>query len=149
MVVQAYRLALCPLAGGVGPWALSDQPLLRGAKSRSKGMSNCLLPSPFSCTGLSLPISKIVLGIFQSKRPKYVSVGNGCLYLLAFLLRGQAPTPEIKAAWVNEIRKVLTSQLQACRGKDVFGYLFLLSFALGTFLKFKAISQFLAIQDQT
>ncbi|PNI38188.1 MCF2L isoform 12, partial [Pan troglodytes] len=27
----------------------------------------------------------------------------------------QAPTPEIKAAWVNEIRKVLTSQLQACR----------------------------------
>uniref|UniRef100_A0A8C0G8L8 MCF.2 cell line derived transforming sequence like n=1 Tax=Chelonoidis abingdonii TaxID=106734 RepID=A0A8C0G8L8_CHEAB len=29
----------------------------------------------------------------------------------------QAPTPEIKATWVNEIRKVLTSQLQACRGK--------------------------------
>ncbi|XP_057563748.1 guanine nucleotide exchange factor DBS isoform X1 [Hippopotamus amphibius kiboko] len=27
----------------------------------------------------------------------------------------QAPTPEIKAAWVREIRKVLTSQLQACR----------------------------------
>ncbi|KAL0614504.1 Guanine nucleotide exchange factor DBS [Plecturocebus cupreus] len=27
----------------------------------------------------------------------------------------QAPTLEIKAAWVNEIRKVLTSQLQACR----------------------------------
>ncbi|XP_058132378.1 guanine nucleotide exchange factor DBS isoform X9 [Dasypus novemcinctus] len=27
----------------------------------------------------------------------------------------QAPTAEIKAAWVNEIRKVLTSQLQACR----------------------------------
>ncbi|XP_049557225.1 guanine nucleotide exchange factor DBS isoform X3 [Orcinus orca] len=27
----------------------------------------------------------------------------------------QAPTPEIKAAWVSEIRKVLTSQLQACR----------------------------------
>uniref|UniRef100_A0A8C5VJ41 MCF.2 cell line derived transforming sequence like n=1 Tax=Microcebus murinus TaxID=30608 RepID=A0A8C5VJ41_MICMU len=27
----------------------------------------------------------------------------------------QAPTPEIKAAWVGEIRKVLTSQLQACR----------------------------------
>uniref|UniRef100_A0A8C0G3M3 MCF.2 cell line derived transforming sequence like n=1 Tax=Chelonoidis abingdonii TaxID=106734 RepID=A0A8C0G3M3_CHEAB len=27
----------------------------------------------------------------------------------------QAPTPEIKATWVNEIRKVLTSQLQACR----------------------------------
>ncbi|XP_023408975.2 guanine nucleotide exchange factor DBS isoform X1 [Loxodonta africana] len=27
----------------------------------------------------------------------------------------QAPTPEIKAAWVNEIRKVLTSQLQAFR----------------------------------
>ncbi|XP_053419519.1 guanine nucleotide exchange factor DBS isoform X4 [Nycticebus coucang] len=27
----------------------------------------------------------------------------------------QAPTPEIKAAWVNEIRKVLTSQLQAYR----------------------------------
>ncbi|XP_069323894.1 guanine nucleotide exchange factor DBS isoform X2 [Eulemur rufifrons] len=27
----------------------------------------------------------------------------------------QAPTPEIKAAWVGEIRKVLTGQLQACR----------------------------------
>ncbi|XP_026724356.1 guanine nucleotide exchange factor DBS isoform X7 [Athene cunicularia] len=27
----------------------------------------------------------------------------------------QAPTPEVKATWVNEIRKVLTSQLQACR----------------------------------
>lgn len=28
----------------------------------------------------------------------------------------QAPTPEIKSAWVNEIRKVLTEQLKACRG---------------------------------
>uniref|UniRef100_A0A665U0X6 Guanine nucleotide exchange factor DBS-like n=1 Tax=Echeneis naucrates TaxID=173247 RepID=A0A665U0X6_ECHNA len=27
----------------------------------------------------------------------------------------QAPTPEIKTAWVNEIRKVLTQQLKACR----------------------------------
>ncbi|XP_030604787.1 guanine nucleotide exchange factor DBS isoform X4 [Archocentrus centrarchus] len=27
----------------------------------------------------------------------------------------QAPTPEIKTAWVNEIRKVLTQQLRACR----------------------------------
>ncbi|KAM9333911.1 guanine nucleotide exchange factor DBS [Symphorus nematophorus] len=27
----------------------------------------------------------------------------------------QAPTPEIKTSWVNEIRKVLTQQLQACR----------------------------------
>ncbi|KAM9327952.1 guanine nucleotide exchange factor DBS isoform 2-T2 [Pholidichthys leucotaenia] len=27
----------------------------------------------------------------------------------------QAPTPEIKTAWLNEIRKVLTQQLQACR----------------------------------
>ncbi|XP_031956414.1 guanine nucleotide exchange factor DBS isoform X9 [Corvus moneduloides] len=27
----------------------------------------------------------------------------------------QAPTPEVKATWVSEIRKVLTSQLQACR----------------------------------
>ncbi|XP_028428026.1 guanine nucleotide exchange factor DBS isoform X2 [Perca flavescens] len=27
----------------------------------------------------------------------------------------QAPTPEIKTAWVNEIRKVLTQQLNACR----------------------------------
>ncbi|XP_027632011.1 guanine nucleotide exchange factor DBS isoform X2 [Tupaia chinensis] len=27
----------------------------------------------------------------------------------------QAPTPEVKAAWVSEIRKVLTSQLRACR----------------------------------
>uniref|UniRef100_A0A4W4HFQ9 Mcf.2 cell line derived transforming sequence-like a n=1 Tax=Electrophorus electricus TaxID=8005 RepID=A0A4W4HFQ9_ELEEL len=29
----------------------------------------------------------------------------------------QAPTPEIKTAWVNEIRKVLTGQLKACRGE--------------------------------
>ncbi|XP_047186675.1 guanine nucleotide exchange factor DBS isoform X1 [Scophthalmus maximus] len=27
----------------------------------------------------------------------------------------QAPTPEIKTSWVNEIRKVLTQQLKACR----------------------------------
>ncbi|KAM3850729.1 guanine nucleotide exchange factor DBS-like [Diretmus argenteus] len=27
----------------------------------------------------------------------------------------QAPTPEIKSVWVNEIRKVLTEQLKACR----------------------------------
>ncbi|XP_034407103.1 guanine nucleotide exchange factor DBS isoform X3 [Cyclopterus lumpus] len=27
----------------------------------------------------------------------------------------QAPTPEIKTSWVNEIRKVLTQQLRACR----------------------------------
>ncbi|XP_078021676.1 guanine nucleotide exchange factor DBS isoform X6 [Epinephelus lanceolatus] len=27
----------------------------------------------------------------------------------------QAPTPEIKTAWLNEIRKVLTQQLKACR----------------------------------
>ncbi|XP_049634053.1 guanine nucleotide exchange factor DBS isoform X2 [Suncus etruscus] len=30
----------------------------------------------------------------------------------------QAPTAEIKAAWVSEIRKVLTSQLQACRASQ-------------------------------
>uniref|UniRef100_A0A8B9I639 MCF.2 cell line derived transforming sequence like n=3 Tax=Anseriformes TaxID=8826 RepID=A0A8B9I639_9AVES len=34
----------------------------------------------------------------------------------------QAPTPEVKATWVNEIRKVLTSQLQACRGKIFWIY---------------------------
>uniref|UniRef100_A0A1A8CDC0 MCF.2 cell line derived transforming sequence-like n=1 Tax=Nothobranchius kadleci TaxID=1051664 RepID=A0A1A8CDC0_NOTKA len=31
----------------------------------------------------------------------------------------QAPTPEIKTLWVNEIRKVLTQQLKACRGRPV------------------------------
>lgn len=30
----------------------------------------------------------------------------------------QAPTAEIKTAWVNEIRKVLTQQLQACRASQ-------------------------------
>ncbi|XP_043927819.1 guanine nucleotide exchange factor DBS [Protopterus annectens] len=30
----------------------------------------------------------------------------------------QAPTPEVKTAWVNEIRKVLTCQLQACRASQ-------------------------------
>uniref|UniRef100_A0A2I3TX10 Guanine nucleotide exchange factor DBS n=1 Tax=Pan troglodytes TaxID=9598 RepID=A0A2I3TX10_PANTR len=46
----------------------------------------------------------------------------------------QAPTPEIKAAWVNEIRKVLTSQLQACRGEAVFKRLFPVASAPGAFL---------------
>uniref|UniRef100_A0A672ZDA8 Mcf.2 cell line derived transforming sequence-like a n=1 Tax=Sphaeramia orbicularis TaxID=375764 RepID=A0A672ZDA8_9TELE len=43
----------------------------------------------------------------------------------------QAPTAEIKTAWVNEIRKVLTQQLQACRGtiKHRLSFL-LLSFLL-------------------
>uniref|UniRef100_A0A8C4VEG8 MCF.2 cell line derived transforming sequence like n=1 Tax=Falco tinnunculus TaxID=100819 RepID=A0A8C4VEG8_FALTI len=36
----------------------------------------------------------------------------------------QAPTPEVKATWVNEIRKVLTSQLQACRGEIFWIYIF-------------------------
>ncbi|XP_077456243.1 guanine nucleotide exchange factor DBS isoform X2 [Stigmatopora argus] len=31
----------------------------------------------------------------------------------------QAPTPEIKTSWVTEIRKVLTQQLKACRGKHL------------------------------
>uniref|UniRef100_A0A3Q2DJ84 Mcf.2 cell line derived transforming sequence-like a n=1 Tax=Cyprinodon variegatus TaxID=28743 RepID=A0A3Q2DJ84_CYPVA len=32
----------------------------------------------------------------------------------------QAPTTDIKTAWVNEIRKVLTQQLKACRGRRVW-----------------------------
>lgn len=31
----------------------------------------------------------------------------------------QAPTPEVKTEWVKEIRKVLTQQLNACRGRLV------------------------------
>ncbi|XP_013880099.1 guanine nucleotide exchange factor DBS [Austrofundulus limnaeus] len=31
----------------------------------------------------------------------------------------QAPTPEVKTEWVKEIRKVLTQQLKACRGRLV------------------------------
>lgn len=34
--------------------------------------------------------------------------------------RFQAPTADVKTTWVNEIRKVLTTQLQACRGKDIW-----------------------------
>ncbi|XP_056245227.1 guanine nucleotide exchange factor DBS isoform X6 [Seriola aureovittata] len=30
----------------------------------------------------------------------------------------QAPTTEVKTTWVNEIRKVLTTQLEACRGTE-------------------------------
>ncbi|XP_059198732.1 guanine nucleotide exchange factor DBS [Centropristis striata] len=30
----------------------------------------------------------------------------------------QAPTAEVKTTWVNEIRKVLTTQLEACRGTE-------------------------------
>lgn len=55
-------------------------------------------------------------------------LGGLSTHLLAFLLGKQAPTPEIKAAWVNEIRKVLTSQLQACRGEAVFKRSFSCSF---------------------
>uniref|UniRef100_A0A3Q3D4E3 MCF.2 cell line derived transforming sequence like n=1 Tax=Hippocampus comes TaxID=109280 RepID=A0A3Q3D4E3_HIPCM len=32
----------------------------------------------------------------------------------------QAPTAEVKTTWVKEIRKVLTTQLEACRGGDRF-----------------------------
>uniref|UniRef100_A0A3B4ZTC5 Guanine nucleotide exchange factor DBS-like n=1 Tax=Stegastes partitus TaxID=144197 RepID=A0A3B4ZTC5_9TELE len=44
----------------------------------------------------------------------------------------QAPTAEVKTTWVNEIRKVLTTQLEACRGtlkcyKSYFSILLLLS----------------------
>ncbi|XP_044139963.1 guanine nucleotide exchange factor DBS isoform X6 [Bufo gargarizans] len=35
----------------------------------------------------------------------------------------QAQTSEIKATWVNEIRKVLTSQLQACRANNSYWYM--------------------------
>uniref|UniRef100_A0A8C9ZZY4 MCF.2 cell line derived transforming sequence like n=1 Tax=Sander lucioperca TaxID=283035 RepID=A0A8C9ZZY4_SANLU len=41
----------------------------------------------------------------------------------------QAPTTEIKTAWVTEIRKVLTQQLKACRDKMPF-YLFFSSSSL-------------------
>lgn len=71
-----------------------------------------------------LSLSKSILRSFESKRPKCVYLGSSSPYLLAFLWGAQAPTPEIKAAWVNEIRKVLTSQLQACRGKNVSPMLF-------------------------
>lgn len=30
----------------------------------------------------------------------------------------QAPTADVKTTWVNEIRKVLTTQLEACRGTE-------------------------------
>uniref|UniRef100_A0A667ZEV8 MCF.2 cell line derived transforming sequence like n=1 Tax=Myripristis murdjan TaxID=586833 RepID=A0A667ZEV8_9TELE len=43
----------------------------------------------------------------------------------------QAPTAEVKTTWVNEIRKVLTTQLEACKGKmskiqteDMRGYIY-------------------------
>uniref|UniRef100_A0A672H9Z3 Mcf.2 cell line derived transforming sequence-like b n=1 Tax=Salarias fasciatus TaxID=181472 RepID=A0A672H9Z3_SALFA len=39
----------------------------------------------------------------------------------------QAPTAEVKTTWVNEIRKVLTTQLEACRGAQTA---LLLSFSL-------------------
>uniref|UniRef100_A0A8C4HPK6 MCF.2 cell line derived transforming sequence like n=1 Tax=Dicentrarchus labrax TaxID=13489 RepID=A0A8C4HPK6_DICLA len=40
----------------------------------------------------------------------------------------QAPTAEVKTTWVNEIRKVLTTQLEACRGIErLFSYVQLLS----------------------
>lgn len=32
----------------------------------------------------------------------------------------KAPTAEVKTTWVNEIRKVLTTQLEACRGTDSY-----------------------------
>uniref|UniRef100_A0A8C4P0J6 Mcf.2 cell line derived transforming sequence-like a n=2 Tax=Dicentrarchus labrax TaxID=13489 RepID=A0A8C4P0J6_DICLA len=40
----------------------------------------------------------------------------------------QAPTPEIKTTWVNEIRKVLTQQLKACRDRRRVSQLWLQSF---------------------
>uniref|UniRef100_A0A3Q2PDY0 MCF.2 cell line derived transforming sequence like n=1 Tax=Fundulus heteroclitus TaxID=8078 RepID=A0A3Q2PDY0_FUNHE len=39
----------------------------------------------------------------------------------------QAPTAEVKTTWVNEIRKVLTTQLEACRASKINSEAFLLS----------------------
>lgn len=41
-----------------------------------------------------------------------LSFFNICLTLF------QAQTAEVKTTWVNEIRKVLTTQLEACRGTE-------------------------------
>lgn len=41
-----------------------------------------------------------------------------CFDLLClFLLCPQASSVELKNTWISEIRKVLTGQLEACRGK--------------------------------
>lgn len=45
------------------------------------------------------------------KKPYHCQCG-----IIVLICLMQAPTPEIKTSWVNEIRKVLTQQLQACRG---------------------------------
>lgn len=66
----------------------------------------------------------------KNQRPEY---SGGRLYsikhvlqltvagIIQFTLRFmyfQAPTADVKTTWVNEIRKVLTTQLEACRGTE-------------------------------
>lgn len=60
------------------------------------------------------------LGSQDSPWACLVKTADGFLISGSLSPSGQAPTPEIKAAWVSEIRKVLTSQLQACRGEATF-----------------------------
>uniref|UniRef100_A0A8C3AB14 MCF.2 cell line derived transforming sequence like n=1 Tax=Cyclopterus lumpus TaxID=8103 RepID=A0A8C3AB14_CYCLU len=45
----------------------------------------------------------------------------------------QAPTAEVKNTWLNEIRKVLTTQLEACRGTDTLISMSFLWFSLSLF----------------
>uniref|UniRef100_H3A2Q7 MCF.2 cell line derived transforming sequence like n=1 Tax=Latimeria chalumnae TaxID=7897 RepID=H3A2Q7_LATCH len=60
---------------------------------------------------------------YKHSLKQWISIGINETVLIQILyppqpstfLGGGATTPEIKTTWVNEIRKVLTSQLQACR----------------------------------
>lgn len=84
-------------------------------RSRGQGTAHRPLLSPGRWPHCLLPGWG---GIGASRvKGREVSLGNVRPHVLAFL-PAQAPTPEVKAAWVSEIRKVLTSQLQACRGRS-------------------------------
>lgn len=83
-------------------------------QARGKGTTHRPLLSPGQWPRCPLPGWPI--GALRVKG-RAVSLGNVRPHVLAFL-PVQAPTPEVKAAWVSEIRKVLTSQLQACRGSS-------------------------------
>lgn len=55
--------------------------------------------------------------LYSNKRVLQLTVAGIIQFTLRFLCF-QAPTADVKTTWVNEIRKVLTTQLEACRGTE-------------------------------
>uniref|UniRef100_A0AAZ3QS92 Uncharacterized protein n=1 Tax=Oncorhynchus tshawytscha TaxID=74940 RepID=A0AAZ3QS92_ONCTS len=82
-------------------------------------LAGCLSGSPWIFTW----IYSIAVGITESAKGDNKKFEIWCNSREEVFIV-QAATPEIKTSWLNEIRKVLTGQLKACRGKigDLWHY---------------------------